>query len=248
MAKRPAPQKTHPITLAELARRAGVNRSSITRLAQGALRAAILADSRIDAAHDSVAAWARGRGIKPQLLTAGVGEAPAGARRRTDEPAASPQPKRARPARAPTLERDPDDSDDDEPTGFEVSTDLDAATIVNVMEMTLGQVRERYRTDTRFVDVLKAVKLAEEIRYKFLDNEEQEGRLVPREAVEKFMFGGFDELFRRLLGDMPKTLTSQVAAYAQSGEPEKGEAFVRDLLGTQIQSAKERMVERVQAL
>lgn len=250
MAKRPTQQQTHPISLAELARRAGVNRSSITRLAQGALRAAVLADGRIDAAHDAVAAWARGKGISPRLLTAGLGEVAGGARRRSDAAPDSPPPPRERPARARRRAAEADDPEDDDPTGDpHVSTDVTAATITNVREMTLGQVAERYKTETRFLDVLKSVKVAEEIRYKFLDNEEQEGRLVPREVVEKIVFGGFDELFRKLLGDMPKTLTSQVAAYAKADEPnEKGEVFVRDLLGSQIRAAKDRMVKRLEAL
>lgn len=250
MAKRTAPQQTHPISLAELARRAGVNRSSITRLAQGALRAAVLADGRIDAANAAVAAWARGKGISPRALTAGLGQVAAGARRRTDEVPDPSPPRRGQSARAKRRPAEHEESDDGEPTeDGQVSTDITAATIANVRELTYGQIADRFKTDTRFADVLKSVKIAEEIRYKFLDNEEQEGRLIPREAVDKIVFAGFDEIFRKLLGDMPKTLTSQVAAYAKADEPnEKGESFVRDLLGSQIRAAKDRILERLEAL
>src|SRR5690349_17322458 len=57
-----------PASFADFARRAGVNRSSVTRLAAGKLAAAVLADGRIDVAHPSVAAWARSKGIKPPAL------------------------------------------------------------------------------------------------------------------------------------------------------------------------------------
>lgn len=80
------PHKPHPVAYAELARRAGRNRSQITRAAQGDLAAAKLPGGRLDAAHPSVVAWARARGIDPAaLLDSGVGAA----RQRRESPPAS---------------------------------------------------------------------------------------------------------------------------------------------------------------
>jgi hypothetical protein len=246
MAKRSAKSESHPISLAELARRSGKQRSSITRLAQKSLRSAMLADGRIDAAHDAVAAWARGHGIDPRALTAG---AALGARRRSDaQPAPTPQ-RRARAARAPTRASEVDDSELDALTDDGSDSPLDPATIDAVREMTLGQIADRYKTETRFADVLKNLKISEEIRYKYLDNEEQLGRLIPRDFVESRVMAAFDELFRKFLGDLPKTLTRQLFALGRANESnEKGEAFVRDSISVQIRSCKERMLHDIGAL
>lgn len=239
--------KPIPVSFSELARRSGKNRSSITRLAQGALRAAVLADSRIDVGHSAVAAWARKHGINPRALLAGDPVADVAPRPRTDEKPKAGAKRRRRADDGATSQPEGDGGDDGEPT--EELPELDAATIHTVRDMTLGQVERRYKTQTRFSGVLKNIKTSEEIRYKFLDNEEQEGRLIPREAVAKILFGGFDEFCRTLLGDFPKTLNAQLSAYAKADEPpEKGETFALDLIGTRIRAAKERMLELVEAL
>lgn len=250
MAKRAATE-SHPISLAELARRSGKNRSSITRQAQGPLRAAMLADGRIDAAHDAVAAWARGHGIDPRALTAGSAPAAAGARRRTDEAAAPPATRKARSARAPTRRAEEDENDDGDPTVEDLGElpQLEASTITSIQDLTLGDIARRFKTETRFLDILKGVKTAEEIRYKFLDNEEQEGRLIPRDFVVSRVLAPFDELFRKFLSDLPKTVVRQCYALGKAGEaPEKGEAFVRDSVTVQIRALKERLIHDLGAL
>lgn len=248
MAKRSATSQQHPISLAELARRSGKQRSSITRLAQKSLRSAMLPDGRIDASHSMVAAWARGHGLNPRALLAGDPVGEISSRPRADVPARTGAKRRARADAAPTAPVETDEDDAGDPTADDGSEELDPATISRVRDMTLGEVAEKYKTQTRFSGVLKNVKTVEEIRYKFLDNEEQEGRLVPREAIDEIVFGGFDDLFHRFLGDTAKTANLQAGAYAKAGQPEKGEAFVRDLIGSQIRAAKERMLERLKAL
>jgi hypothetical protein len=57
--------------MADLARRSGRARSTVTRACQGELRAALVND-RVNAAHPRVIAWARARGIDPAALTPGV--------------------------------------------------------------------------------------------------------------------------------------------------------------------------------
>jgi hypothetical protein len=63
---RPA-RTPHPITAAELARRAGVNRSSITRALRRELAPARMHD-RVDVAHTVVVRWAISRGLDPIVL------------------------------------------------------------------------------------------------------------------------------------------------------------------------------------
>ncbi len=57
-----------PIAQIDFARRAGVDRSTISRLFQGHLRVALLAGKRCDATHPEVIAWARRRGLDPNVL------------------------------------------------------------------------------------------------------------------------------------------------------------------------------------
>jgi hypothetical protein len=55
---------THPVSMAELARRASCSRSAVTRAARaGALSPALLPGELIDAAHPAVAAWAARLGL-----------------------------------------------------------------------------------------------------------------------------------------------------------------------------------------
>ncbi len=63
-----SPTRPHPVSLAELARRAGVNRSSVTRGIQGPLRAALLPGGRVDAGHRVLERWAIGHGTDPIAL------------------------------------------------------------------------------------------------------------------------------------------------------------------------------------
>lgn len=246
MAKRATAAGPHPISLAELARRSGKNRSTITRQAQGSLRAAMLADGRIDAAHEAVAAWARGHGIAPRSLTAGDVIADSAPRPRPD-----PKPKTGARRRARSDELPPELPDLPDPEHVDPTDELpelDAATIVRVKDMTLGYIAEHFKTQTRFKGVLQNVELAEKIRYKFLDNEEQEGRLIPRDFVLSRVFGGWDEIFRKFLGDLPKTVTAQLYAFAKANEgTEKGEALVHDSISVQIKAAKERMLHELGA-
>lgn len=55
-----------PISLADLARRVGCHRSTITRAVQGPLKAALLRGGRLDAGHPLLVAWTRARTATPE--------------------------------------------------------------------------------------------------------------------------------------------------------------------------------------
>lgn len=64
----PRTHREHVQSLADFARNAGVNRSSVTRLVAGKLRRALLPSGRVDTAHPVVVEWARARGVDPVAL------------------------------------------------------------------------------------------------------------------------------------------------------------------------------------
>ena len=61
-------RRASPISQADFARRAGVDRSTISRAFQGPLRSALLPGKRCDATHPAVIAWARTRRLDPKVL------------------------------------------------------------------------------------------------------------------------------------------------------------------------------------
>lgn len=57
-----------PVSQTDVAQRAGVNRSTISRLFAGPLNAALLPGKRCDVTHPVVVAWAKQRGLDPTAL------------------------------------------------------------------------------------------------------------------------------------------------------------------------------------
>lgn len=68
----PASESACAISRAELARRSGRSRSTITEACAGPLAAACLPGGRIDVAHPAVEAWATARGVSLPELRAGT--------------------------------------------------------------------------------------------------------------------------------------------------------------------------------
>lgn len=243
MARRATPaHEPSPASLAEFARRAGVNRSSVSRLAAGKLRVALQPDGRIDAAHPAVAAWARKKGIKPSVLIDTRHGAPD---RAPTPPPESPPPAPA----APTKARKPRRSEESEPTEpLPEVPDPDRITAANIEsasdDLTLRQVVARWGNLRRFNDELDALKKIEEIRQKYLSNEETEGRLISRELVKAHVFGALDALSRKLLRDSTKTIARRVYGLVKTDAGlEQVEALVREILTSQIRPTKAQIVK-----
>jgi hypothetical protein len=231
--------RADPASFAEFARRAGVHRSSVTRLVASKLSVALLADGRLDAAHPAVAAWARSHGIKPAALLsrlAGSDDAPTG----TAPPA-------ARAPRAPTGRRpkSPEGSppaQPDRPAADAIGLDGDPLTAANIeryADMTLRQVSAQFGNLRAFADEADVLKKIEDTRRLYLQNEESEGELISRELVRGHVFSWLDGLARKLLRDSAKTIVRRVYAMAKSGaDIEAAEAVARDNMSAQIQPAK----------
>jgi hypothetical protein len=90
-------------------------------------------------------------------------------------------------------------------------------------------------------DWLFALKTIEEIRGKRLDNDENEGRLIPREKVRVHVFGAIEEANKRLLLDIPKNLARTLYAMAKSGNPvEEAEKTVREKISSVLRPVKDK--------
>jgi len=107
------------------------------------------------------------------------------------------------------------------------------------MADTLRPIIERFGTKRALRDWLLALKEIEVIREKRLGNEETEGLLIYRELVRTHVFGKIEACNRRLLGDVPKTLTRRVYALANAGTAiEEAEQVVRGLMSDQLNPMK----------
>ncbi len=108
--------------------------------------------------------------------------------------------------------------------------------------MTLREIIEKFGTDPRFVDWLKAAKEIESIHEKRLKNAATEGKLVARELVEVGVFDPLDAMFRQLLTDGAKTIAARLAAMHSAGRDSKElEKFVADQMTSFIKPMKAKM-------
>lgn len=225
------------ISRAELARLAKVSKPAITKRCAKDLKAALVGD-RIDLDHPLVTRFLADRGVK----------APAPARART-----APKKTRASVARAPTAIADSDESAAAAPTergpGDADSFDFGPGPPEELEEIAdvLRPLLERFGTARALRDWLLALKEIEIIRKTRLDNEDTEGLLIYRELMVTHVFGRIEATHRRLLGDVPKTLTSRVYALHAAGEPlEEAIKVVSGLLSDQLDPMKAAVARTLQ--
>ncbi len=219
-----------PVSRAELARLAKVSKPAITKQCDKALRPALVGD-RVDLDHPLVRAFLLEHGVD---LPAPA-HAPAKGKKTSPTSRAAPtkapatQPKRGG---KPTAKRPAEPVSELEFGGGD-SEELEAIADI------IRPLVERFGTKRAFRDWLLALKEIEAIREKRLNNEEAEGLLIYRELVRTHVFGRIEACHRRLLGDVPKTLTRRVYALAKNGTAiEEAEATVRELIGSQLDPMK----------
>ncbi len=217
-----------------LARLAGVSPAAITKAAKTRLAAACKGD-RIDLDHPAVAAYLadKGRKLPPKAAKARTAAKPD----RTPTKAAKKAPKRApqptTPRRAPAARPkkrvseaiDTDALDPDSPEFIERYGHLTHAQLVRAF----GTVRA-------LRDVLDALKKREDIRGKRLENDEADGHLISRELVKTHVFAAIEGCHRRLLQDLPRTISRRNYAAANSGTPiEDSEEVTRELISSVLE-------------
>ena len=116
--------------------------------------------------------------------------------------------------------------------------------ISQFLNMTLNELIQRFGTDIRFLDWLKATKEIEMINERRIKNAQAEGKLVSRELVKGAVLAPIDGVFVKLLTDAATTIASRAHAMVNAGEPENAlRAMVEDQLASFIRPAKSRMAE-----
>src|SRR5688572_7912179 len=181
----------HPVRPAELARRLGRARSTVTELLNGSWREARLPSGRVDAAHPVIAAAARARGIDPRALL----DAPRSAGAAKSKPEGA---KRSGPKSAP------------------VDQNLEA-----LLDMRLRDVNEAFGSSQAFRDWITARKLVAETERVESRNDRDAGRLVSKELIRSGVFTFLNTLAKSLLNDMPKTIALRVRSQLPREESEK---------------------------
>ena len=110
------------------------------------------------------------------------------------------------------------------------------------INMTLGEIIERYGTVTRFTDWLAAAKRIEEIKTKRLSNAKAEGELINKRLVEVGVIDVFNSALLRLMSDGSKTVANGVISKHLSGvEVPEIESFVTDIIGSFIKPIKSKI-------
>jgi hypothetical protein len=266
------------ISRVELARRAGVAPSSVTKACAGSLKNCCTG-KRVDADHPDVVAYIARReratrapelqGIDPlyeeavDILRAcqrptqtalrkplNIGDKRAatlfGLVKATgilDAPEPDPEPEpvatpatRANPrgwaARRETRKRETPIPHDDQI--FAVPEDIQA-----FADMTLRELVEKFGTDIRFLDWLKATKSIEDINEKRLKNAETKGELVSRQLVRHGILDPIESAHVKLLTDGAKTIARRATAMHGSGrDMEDIEKFVADQITSFLRPMK----------
>lgn len=107
-------------------------------------------------------------------------------------------------------------------------------------DMTIREVVRRFGTERAFKDWLEAHKKIEDVEEKRIKNMELRGELVRRDFVVHTVFSAWEDSNRRLLSDVPRTVTARLYAAALSGiAKEESEEVVKDLISEALVAVKE---------
>jgi len=202
------------ISKAEFARRAGVSSAAITKACGKSLTAAVVG-KRIDAGHPAALAYLDAQIPQVDVVVNGRTVKPRGWAARNDK-------KKQEPA----------------PDILEVPADIQA-----FADKTLRELVERFGTDTRFLDWLKATKEIELINEKRIKNAQSKGELVSRELVKLAVIDPINAAHLKMLTDGAKTITRRVTAMHDAnrdiGDIEK---FVSDQIASFIKPVKAKVI------
>lgn len=116
------------------------------------------------------------------------------------------------------------------------------ADIERYADMTIRDVINKFGTDVRFFEFLKAVEKIEAIREKRIKNSMNEGKLVSRDLVMKALVAPIQGAHEGLLQDGVKTIAARVHTLVQSGSTElEIEQFIREYMSSFIKPVKAKM-------
>lgn len=114
--------------------------------------------------------------------------------------------------------------------------------VESLKALTLGEIERRYGGRPELEAWLKTIKLAEEVREKRLKNGELDGSLIPRDYVEKHIFGLIEEEHIRLLGETPRTLAQSIRTHGVAGITiEASELEVRQVIAKILNACRDKV-------
>lgn len=109
-------------------------------------------------------------------------------------------------------------------------------------DMTLRELIEKFGTDIRFMDWLKATKAIEDINEKRLKNAETKGELVSRKLIKLGVIDPIDAAHIKLLTDGSKTIARRAVAMNGAGRTlDDIEKFVADQITSFIRPIKSKV-------
>lgn len=232
MAKKVAP--AHLVTRAELARRLGVSRASVTKACRkGGRLAPAVSGKAVNALHPASRSWLAERAkLKSSARKSSARRAEA--ERRAPELDAAPE------SIAVDAPDPPDDDDDEPPAPVEFGAWLEA----DLAELAdpLTELTERYGSAPAFTAWVKARKQLEEARKAEMLRERVAGRLIARTTVDR-MIDHLDVAFRLLLTDAPRAIAIRLgcANAADAGR------VIRDMMGQHLTAAQTQMAAALEA-
>jgi hypothetical protein len=233
VAKKAAP--AHLVTRAELARRLGVSRASVTKACRkGGRLAPAVSGKAVNALHPASRAWLAERAKRKRLR---------GNQSRTAQPVSNGATDVELDAAIAVDAPDPpdDDDDDDEPPApveFGAWLEADLAELADP----LTELTERYGSAPAFTAWVKARKQLEEARKAEMLRERVAGRLIARTTVDR-MIDHLDVAFRLLLTDAPRAIAIRLgcANAADAGR------VIRDMMGQHLTAAQTQMAAALEA-
>lgn len=207
------------ITRAELARRLGVNKSTVIRACRpGGRIAAAVRRGAVDVTHPAVRRWLAERD--------GAREAAA---REAAEHGDGPEP-----PEPPGPEPEPEPESDPPPTL--PAAWIDDLDLGEIEATPLGELKERFGSHPALAGWFRCLKTLEETRHKRNLRERYEGKFVARSTVIR-MIDHVDGAFRLILSDAPRSIATRLSL----PDTAAGAALIRDLLTQTLEAAREHM-------
>ena len=113
--------------------------------------------------------------------------------------------------------------------------------IMRFRRLTLEDIYRRFGTETRFIDLLNAVKKITDTKEKDLKNAKEQGMLIPKDLVRKHVLGIIEASNARLLNDTPRTAASKLwRLFESGGTVQDAEEELKKLISSQIKSNKDK--------
>lgn len=123
--------------------------------------------------------------------------------------------------------------------------------IAEVLDWTLRDIFEKFKSETQFSDWLKNVSMVETINDKRLKNAQKKGELISRDLVFTAFVDPLNTTHKKMLSDLAKVLSIRIPAMHHAGKTkEEIEDRIRKYMTDYIRPMKAKMakvVKRVQS-